>query len=139
MVKHLKKPMRGLFISLEKFADILNADSDIFGWHQTILCDSVPLLISAIYVIKPHNVIFAQIGAGLNFYDHERDSSWILETVNSSERDVRRLVFRIQARNISVGYLGRSADDDPMFGTVIVHLEGKLRTGVHRDPFDLKA
>ena len=58
--------------------------------------------------------------------------------MHCAERNVGRLVFCIQAHIVPVGNLSRTANDDPVFSAVVVHLKGKLRAGIDRDALYLK-
>ena len=56
-----------------------------------------------------------------------------------SRRNVGGLVLNINPHRISVRNLCGTADDDPVFGPVVMQLERETGSGVHHDAFHLKA
>src|SRR5215207_459322 len=44
-------------------------------------------LAARIYVLKPHNVVFAQVSTGLHLDQIKRNLTRVLETVNATERE----------------------------------------------------
>ena len=55
-----------------------------------------------------------------------------------SEWNISGLVFRVQAHIVPIGNLSCTANDNPVFGAMVVHLKRKLRAGIDRDAFYLK-
>lgn len=48
---------------------------------------------TSVDVLVPQDVIFSEITAGLNFYQHHWKLAWILHPVNHTQGDVDRLIF----------------------------------------------
>jgi hypothetical protein len=61
------------------------------------------------------------------------------QAVGDAERDVGRLVLAEQDHFLAARDLGRTTDDDPMFGTMMVHLQGERGAGADDDALDLEA
>ena len=55
-----------------------------------------------------------------------------------ADRNVGRLVFTQQLDFIAARHLRRAADDDPVFGAVMMHLQGQLAARIDRNALDLE-
>src|ERR1700722_18773490 len=90
-------------------------------------------------VVEAHDVVFAEIGAGLHLDHLQRHLAWVLETVSSAKRDIGRLVFGDDKALFTARDECRTAYDDPVFGAVMVHLQRQPCPRIHDDALDLKA
>ncbi len=59
--------------------------------------------------------------------------------MHAAERNVGTLVFGEHEHLVVAGDPRRTADHDPVFGAVVVHLQAERGTGFDHDAFDLEA
>jgi hypothetical protein len=81
----------------------------------------------------------AKIGAGLHFDELERDLARVFQAVRDSKWNIGRLVlcqddFVVTVRNECCAF-----HDDPVLGTVMMHLQAQPRARAADDAFDLDA
>ena len=69
----------------------------------------------------------------------QRYAAGVLQAVRGAERDVGGLVFRQQFLDAVARHTGGAGHHDPVFGTVMVHLQRKLLARFDHDAFDLEA
>jgi hypothetical protein len=79
---------------------------------------------SPVLVIKPHDVILAEIRSALNLDQFERNLARIGEAMGGACRDVRGLVLLQQGHSIADGHFGGALNDNPMLGSVVMFLQG---------------
>lgn len=79
----------------------------------------MPLII----ILDADDVVFAKIGAGLDFDQLKRDLPLIGKPVRLANRDIDGLVFRQQPGFVANRYRCGALDDDPVLRAVIVFLE----------------
>ena len=68
--------------------------------------------------LQAHNIVFAQITAGLNFDQLQIDLSRILKAVSRAARNIDRLVFVQQFNLVADRHPRRPAHHNPVFRTV---------------------
>jgi hypothetical protein len=108
-------------------------DKGDFWFHNVHL--SVP----SIGVFKAHDVVFAQVTAGLDLDHLQISFTGILKAVLDAQGDVGALVFSEQDFFVTPGNQGCAFDHDSVLGAVVVHLQAELGAGAHGDALDLKA
>lgn len=91
----------------------------------------------SVLVLETHNIVLAQVGAGLHFNQFKLDDTRILQGMNLADGDVGGLVFRDQIGLVAIGHLSSAADHYPVLGAVVMHLHRELGTRLNRDAFDL--
>lgn len=87
---------------------------------------------SSIGVFKPHDVVFAEVGAGLDFDEFEVGLAGVFEAMDDAEGNVGGLVFGEQQGVFATGDFCGALDDDPVFGAV-VFLQGQALAGFDDD------
>ena len=75
-----------------------------------------------VVVLKPHDVVLAQVAAGLHLDDLQRHLAGILQPVGRTLRDVRGLVLGQNILCVVDCDTGCAFDDDPVIRTVVVLL-----------------
>src|SRR5471030_3204104 len=90
-------------------------------------------------VLEAHDVVLAQVAAGLHFDQVQRHLAGIFQPVVHADRDIGRLVFRQQLDALAAGDAGRAADHHPVLGAVVVHLQRQLAARIDGDALDLEA
>src|ERR1700716_4356204 len=90
-------------------------------------------------VLHANDIVLAEIGAGLDLDEIERDFSRIFETVHAAQRNKNRLVLAQQNFLVIARHNCGSVDDHPMLGAMEVLLQRQLRTWIDGDALDLKA
>src|SRR5690606_33739037 len=88
---------------------------------------------------EAHNIILAQIGAGLYFDQFQRNFPRVFEGVGSAEGNVYRLVPRQQPFLSFNNYPRCTRDHNPVFGAVMVHPHRYFLFGHNGTAFDLIA
>ena len=73
-------------------------------------------------VLEANDIVLAKVAARLDLDHPEWDLAWIFERMLDVVRNVRGLVLGEQKGLLVPRHPGGTADDDPMFGTVIVNL-----------------
>lgn len=94
---------------------------------------------AAVLVVKPDDVVFAQILAALDFDHHEVNDAGVKKPVVVPGRDVGGLVGVQQGFLVTVLHDGSAADHDPVFAAVVVHLQAEAGLGFDFDALDLEA
>src|SRR3954451_19651595 len=94
---------------------------------------------TAILVVEPDDVVFAQIGAGLHLDDLKRNATRVLETMRYTVWDIRRLVFAKQEFFFSACDERGAAHHDPVLRAVMMHLQRQAGARHYHDAFNLKA
>lgn len=106
------------------------------GVHRVVSgCGAV----AAVGVIEANYVVFAQVGARLDFDDVQGQLSGVFELVAVAEGDVRGLIFGEQGLGAVNGDFGRAADNHPVFCAVVVHLQREFLARVDHQVLDLEA
>src|ERR1700730_10158469 len=90
-------------------------------------------------VVEPDNIVFAQVGAGLNLDQFEVDPAGVRHAMHATYRQIDRLVLVDKMDLVGAGDLGCSLDDDPVLGAMEMLLQGQALTWLHDDAFDLVA
>ena len=94
---------------------------------------------AVVHVLESHDVVFpgkANRTAPLD--DLQRNGTGIFQAMAGADRDVGGLVF--ESRNsLSSGDPRGPADHDPVFGTMVVHLQGQRCARRHGQTFHLEA
>src|SRR5689334_8916869 len=91
----------------------------------------------AIGIVVAHDVIFAQIGTGLDLYEAKRLLAGVFQTVPRADRDISGLVFLEQEHLVIASHLGGALHDHPMFRTLGVALQRETSARLHHDVLDL--
>ena len=89
-------------------------------------------------IFVSNDVIFTEVGTRLDLDQDHRDFAGISHAMYRAEGDVDGLIFRHQLDLVVDGDFGGARHVNPVFGTVVVALQGQRRTGVHMNAFDLK-
>src|ERR1700722_20299390 len=92
----------------------------------------------SVSVFKAHDVVFAEIGAGLHFDKVQRDAPRIFQPMARAERNIGRLIFPQEKLLVATGDFGGARDDDPVLGAMMMHLERKLGARIDDNAFDLE-
>src|SRR3954465_3856947 len=78
---------------------------------------------SLVHVLGAHDVVFAQVGAGLHFDELQRDLPGVLEAMALAHADVDRLVLAERHRLRAARDARRAAHDDPVLRAMVVVLQ----------------
>src|SRR5690606_15246543 len=78
---------------------------------------------AAVGVLETDDVVLAQVAAGLDLDQLQRQLAGIAQAVGDAQRDVGALVLGQQDHLVPAGDLGRAADHHPVLGAVVVHLQ----------------
>ena len=89
--------------------------------------------------MEADDVVFCKVGSGLNLYQVERHLPGVLQSVNRAQRNENRFVLPEQGGIVVTLDNCRAVHNHPMFGAMIVLLEGKLGARVDRYALDLEA
>src|SRR4029078_10423282 len=89
--------------------------------------------------LDPHDVILAEIAAGLHLDQFQRNPAAVGEPMNSADRDVDRLVLMYGFDVRSDRDLGGAAHHDPVLGTMVMLLQRERSPWLHDDALDLKS
>src|SRR5579884_2703495 len=95
--------------------------------------------LAAIAVLEANDVVLTQVGAGLYLDDVHRDLAWILDAMAHTDRDVGRLVLLEQEDLVPAGDAGGPGHDDPVLGSVVMHLQRQGRPRLHLEALHLEA
>src|SRR5690606_38966799 len=90
-------------------------------------------------VLDPDYVVFAEIRASLYLYQLKVDFAGVGEAMYATEREIDRLVLTEHRYDAVYCHLRRAANDDPMFGSMVVFLQAELFPGFDEEAFHLKA
>ncbi len=90
-------------------------------------------------IFHADDVIFAGVLAHLDFHDHERQATFVLQAVHFAHRDVGRLVRADQEHLVADSDSRRTAHDHPVLGTVQVLLQAEALARLHHDALHLVA
>lgn len=94
--------------------------------------------VAAVGVIEANDVVFAQVGARLDFDDVQGQFPGVFELVAVAEGDVRGLIFGEQGLCAVNGDFGGAADHHPVLCAVVVHLQREFLARVDHQVFDLE-
>jgi hypothetical protein len=97
------------------------------------------LLDSMEVVLEANDVIFSQVGAGLDLDNLKRDLSGIFETMLGTNRNVNRLVFIKEPISVVNDDERCSSNNDPVLRSMMVRLKGQTFTGLNNNMLDLMA
>src|SRR5437660_187100 len=95
-------------------------------------------LFASIAILEAHDVVLAEVFAALHFDEYQVFAPGVFKTVLGTRRDISRFVRRHFELGFAVDDLGRAADHDPMFATMVVHLQREGRARLHDDALDLE-
>src|SRR6266446_5580963 len=98
--------------------------------NQRISPNSRPLP-TAIDVVQPHDIVFAEVASHLHLDQFERNLAGIGKPMNAPNGDIARLVFVHGAHVIANRDLSSPLHDHPMFRAVKVFLQRKRAAGLH--------
>src|SRR5471032_1916666 len=103
-------------------------------------CSAYCLLLgyASVLIVETHDVVLAQIRPRLHLDHFERRFAGVFEPVLGTEGNERGLVFAHQEGLFPTGDERRAAHDDPVFRTMMVHLQGEPRTRFHNNTLYLK-
>src|ERR1700730_17815589 len=94
---------------------------------------------SAVVILNPHDIVLAEIAAGLDLDQLQVDLAGILEAMLRSDRDVDRFVLVNDLRLLPDHDAGRAADNNPVLGTMVMQLQREPSRRLHDDALDLEA
>src|SRR5687768_8566564 len=100
---------------------------------------STCLAFAAVAVLEAHDVVLAEIRAGLHLDDVQRDLAGILDAVLRAERNVGRLILLEQERLLAARDARSAGDYDPMLGAMMMHLQRHRGAGLDREALHLEA
>ena len=80
-------------------------------------------LSTPVRIFKAHDIILAEVSAGLYLNDFQRHFAGILQPMARAQRYVGRLVFRQQQRFVATRYARRALDHDPVLSAMVMHLQ----------------
>ncbi len=84
------------------------------------LCDFV----TCVDIFVTHDVILSEIGTGLNFDQVKLYLAGVFQSMDRTEWDIDRLVFRNEFHVIVDRHMGGTLDHDPMLGPMHMALQG---------------
>jgi len=90
-------------------------------------------------VFHADDVVFAGVLAHLDFHNHEREATFVLQAVNFAHRDVGRFVRTHVEHLVAHSTCRSAAHDHPVFGTVKVLLQAEALARLHHDALHLVA
>src|SRR3954471_298500 len=90
-------------------------------------------------VFKAHDVVLAQVAAGLDFDQIERLASRVLQAVLRAEWDEGRFVLAHIEHLLATSHPRGPRDHDPMLRAMLVHLQRKALPRLHHDALHLEA
>src|SRR5262252_7918410 len=93
----------------------------------------------AVIVGNAYDVVFAEIGAGLNLDQLQRQLAGILQPVLGADRDVDGLVLAHEHALLAALHDRRAVHYDPVLGAMIVLLQAELAARLDGDALDLEA
>src|SRR5207245_4497001 len=96
-------------------------------------------LLPPVVVLQPHDVVLADVIAGLHLDHHAVDGAGIREAMRRADLDVGRLVRPQKSLLLGIDDLRRAGDHDPVLAAVVVQLKRKARARLHDDALDLEA
>src|SRR6516164_11291365 len=89
-------------------------------------------------ILETHDVVLAQVGAGLNLVDLERDHAGVLDAMLGPDGDVGRLVLLEQEHLLATGDARSPRHHHPVLGAMVVHLQRQSRTGLDLESLHLE-
>src|ERR1700712_1452811 len=92
---------------------------------------------TAIGILEADDVVLAEIGTGLHLDDLERQLPRVRQAVRLAQRDVGALVLGEDRLAVAAGDLGRALHHDPVFGSVVMHLQAQRRARIDHDALHL--
>src|SRR5277367_5226867 len=92
-----------------------------------------------IVVLDAHDVVLAQIAAGLNLDQLELDFSRIFKAMLGTDRNLDRLVLVDDFNLVADRHPRRAADHDPMLGAMMMGLQRQPAALLDYDALDLEA
>ena len=98
-----------------------------------------PILLPAVIILEPDDIVFFKILAQLHLDHFERDHTGIFEPVPDPAPDKRTLSLPEQFCFAVKFHFGRPAHDHPVLAPVVVELEGEFLPGLDRHTLDLVA
>ena len=99
------------------------------------MATSAPL----VNIVETHDVVFAEIAAGLDLNQLQLDLAGILQPVDSANRDIDRFVLMHDFDQFVDSHLRRAAHHDPVFGAVKMLLQREPAARLHDNALDLIA
>jgi hypothetical protein len=97
------------------------------------------LLNPPVRVFEADDIVFAQLRPGLHLNQLQRDCSRVPKAVNHAERDVSGLILAEKKRIFPSCHAPPAADDDPVLGVMMIHLQPEPAGGIHDYTLDLKS
>lgn len=94
------------------------------------------ILLPLVIILDADDIILTDIGPCLDFDQFERDLALVCQTVQLTDRDIDRLVFRQKPRFLAHRHRRRALDHDPVFRAMIMFLERDPMAGIDRDVAD---
>src|SRR6516165_11287139 len=94
--------------------------------------------LASVDILEAHDVILAQVGAGLHLDDLEGDHAGVLDAVPDANRDVGRLVLLEQEHVLATGDARGPRHHHPVLGAMVVHLQRESRTGLDLESLHLE-
>src|SRR4051794_32055534 len=79
----------------------------------------------SIVILKPHDIVLAEIASGLHLDQLQHDLAWIFEPVDCADRNIDRLVLVHRLNKVIDGYPCHAPHDDPVLGAVKMLLQGE--------------
>ena len=103
------------------------------------MAGDVDLPLAAILVFESHDVILAEVVAGLDFDHHAVDNTGIGQAVLRAGGDVGGLVGAHEYLLLAIDHPGHAGNHDPVFAAMVVHLQAEAGTRLDHDALHLEA
>src|SRR6478735_2309456 len=94
---------------------------------------------AAVSVLEADDVVFAEVAAGLDFDDFERNRAGVAQAVRFAQRNVGRLILGQQHGLVAASDFSRAAHDDPVLGAVMMFLQAQASLRIDQNALDLEA
>ena len=76
-----------------------------------------------IFVLEPHDIVFAEVTTALDFDEMQRLGARICESMARAGGNIDRFVLRQSALSIAYRHFCDARNHNPMFGTMVVKLQ----------------
>ena len=92
--------------------------------------------LTSILIVKPLNIILTKDRPRLHLNNLKDFVTGVRQTMHIADRDIKRLIRFESLNDIFAGNFSYPAHNHPVFGTVLVTLQGEAGTWSHSDPLD---
>src|SRR6266481_3490671 len=90
-----------------------------------------------VIVLDANDVVLAEIAAGLDFDQLQRNLAWIFHPMGRADRNIDRFVLMYGLDEFIDGHARRAAHHDPVLGAMVMLLQREPAARLHHDALDL--